>query len=362
MSHHGWQGTADSWNNQHHIGAHVKVFSNDDIGILVHRGRTTSEARIITSYVYIIDVEGLDRPVNLADVSLDVDAEIAAAPLASVTNGANTITPTNEDTRGFQGTVDEWNRRFPPRTFVFWYFNGATYPAVTIATATTRPSDMVPHVSVRFQNGDTKLVRLRDLDPRLSENRPASQPEQHPRRAIQGMAGGRQSRAEASVTASAVELAVLVRQVMPNMATQDNPTLQPKIRRIMALAASIEGVMFPSSAAGSKDMTGKRVFLDDLVPGELYRTMLPGRSEDWEYRGVSEPGMIMTQTIFGDDKIVDAAEMGLCAYGGGNGPWHPMAWTESIGVSAGAGKNLARLVEAEPGNAELPDDEEDDEE
>ena len=179
------------------------------------------------------------------------------------------------------------------------------------------------------------------------------------------MASGRQGRAEASIIASAVELAPLAKRLATTagrMVAANPKVTDPDgiIPRILSLAASIEGMVGgPIEPPGA---SGKRAFLRDLSVGEIYATHLHSIGDEntveWSLVAGDESGS--GSIVVSRDGVlakVVAADWGLCAYGVG-GAWHPYAWTESVGGRVTDGKDIARMVDAE---AELGAGMEDDE-
>jgi hypothetical protein len=177
-----------------------------------------------------------------------------------------------------------------------------------------------------------------------------------------GMASGRAARADAAVLAAAYELAPLARRLASRVAVGVGTTLGEtmaahggEVRRILALAASIEGTVLGPSAPARP---GERVFLGDLAVGRIYVTHHAGGDLEWACKGVGPGGAVVVESG-GSAKSVDGGDLGLCAYGAGSGAWHPHSWTEATGATSGDGAEVMRRVGAgQPGVEFDFDDEE----
>ena len=175
-----------------------------------------------------------------------------------------------------------------------------------------------------------------------------------------GQASGRQLKADASVVASAVELAALARRMATRLSASHVGVEQDvdEISRILSLAASIEGII-GINVEGPPGVSGTRAFLQDLVSGEIYVTHFQGRSEEWSHMTFVESAGQILVGVEGKTKTADPADYGLCAYGGGSGPWHPFVWTEKVGAKVTDGKDMVAMVDAESDRSdmEVEDDE-----
>jgi hypothetical protein len=175
------------------------------------------------------------------------------------------------------------------------------------------------------------------------------------------MASGRQERSDASVLAAAYELASLARRMATRISTGIGTTLgeefaahRDEVVRVLALSASIEGTIL----GGEVDVgvKGTRAYLSDLVPGGYYVTHYLGRDQEWSFlHGPTVAGgTVITIDYHGVGPVMtDAADLGLCPYGGGNGAWHPNVWTEKVGASTADGKAVAARVDLESESVEF---------
>jgi hypothetical protein len=250
---------------------------------------------------------------------------------------------------GFEGTAEEWNHHFPIGTIVIW--DG--HICVTSSLAKTIEG---------FGFNETVMLQGIDNPVSLSELTVSPENPEVPVRHRRGrsqnatsrsMASGRQNKANTSIIMSAVELAALCRRMATHSLALNEVGFRDEAVRILALAASIEGVVGMGDPSGVK---GMRAFFGDLVVGECYLTHFQGRSEDWSYAGVNNDDRMILIEVGGKQKIVASADYGLCAYDGGSGAWHPFVWTEKIGLNINDGKSVADMVDDEANLTELEDE------
>ena len=249
---------------------------------------------------------------------------------------------------GFAGTAEEWNRDHPIGTTVVWN----NHINVTSAEATTIDG-LGRNETVMLQGVDYPVL-LSELT--VSPENPAvirPSSAARSRGASRSMASGRENKANASILMSAVELAALCRRMATHSLALDEAGFRDEAVRILALAASIEGVIGMGDPSGVK---GTRAFFGDLVVGECYLTHFQGRSEDWSYAGVNNDDRMILIEVGGKQKIVASADYGLCAYDGGSGAWHPFVWTEKSGVNVNDGKSIMDMVDDEADLADTNDE------
>lgn len=102
-----------------------------------------------------------------------------------------------------------------------------------------------------------------------------------------------------------------------------------------AVAASIAGL---AGITPNKKPNAARVYLDDLVVGEMYMAHgWGGKRFDWVYLGM-EGSRVMIKRYKQDCIAEDAGDHGLAAYASGTGVsiWHPTNWTESAFIKGKA--------------------------
>ena len=332
----GFEGTVEEWNNLYPIGTTVKYGANC-------RTRTRSAA-IWDEGLKTVLLESVDDPVRLSEL---------------VPIGIPAMQHRIADTM----SAEEWNRDHPIGTVVVWnnHINVTSTSAmndgvvivnlqgidepVLLSELTVSPENPS---TIRLSSAARSRGASRSVAPSIGYNGHVAFGS--PRR----MAGGREDKANASIIMSAVELACLSRKMATHLLaineTNDN---KDEAVRILALAASIEGVVGMGDPSGVK---GTRAFFGDLVVGECYLTHFQGRSEDWSYAGVNNNDRMILIEVGGKQKIVASADYGLCAYDGGSGAWHPFVWTEKIGLNINDGRSVANMVDDEANLTEIEDE------